>query len=63
MGMNEHNQIIAKNTLAYNGKHVFQIGHEATSCTESPGFILNNDIYFVDCPGLDDQDKMKEYPN
>ena len=54
MDMNEHNQIIAKQNLIYKDREVFKIGHKATSCTESPEFILTKGIYCVDCPGLDD---------
>ena len=42
---------------------MFKIGHNVSSCTETPGFYLHQGIYYVDCPGLQDQDKSKEYPN
>ena len=54
---------ICTESLEYNGRVVFDIGHEAKSKTEAPGFYQHNGIYFVDCPGIDDQEKIKEFPN
>ena len=33
--------------------------------TQLPEFFqhLDNDLFFVDCPGLEDQDRLNEYPN
>ena len=42
---------------------VFQIHHNSKSGTKSPGFYLHDDIYFLDCPGVCDQESFREYPN
>ena len=58
--------IIAKQQLTYNNKHQFTIGHDIKSCTQNPGFYKSTEhdnIYFVDCPGTQDQNKFKEFPN
>jgi len=36
------------------GESVYEIGNTVKSCTQSPGFYLVDDIYFLDCPGLQD---------
>ena len=63
MDMDEYARPIVNQPLVYKGKAVFEIGHEAKSCTATPGFCCHKQIYFVDCPGLYDQDHSKEYPN
>jgi len=63
MDHNEDCNIVATEVLKYADKPVFTIGHDSRSCTETPGYYLEKDVYFVDCPGLQDQDKLKEYPN
>lgn len=63
MDMDDDCNIIASADLKHGDDVVFKIGHEVQSCTQAPGFYLNEDIYYVDCPGLEDQDKFKEYPN
>ena len=47
---------------------MFKIGHDAISCTETPGFLeIDNEdgesAILVDCPGLNDVNANKEYPN
>ena len=42
---------------------VFKIGSDVKGCTERPGFLKKNDIYFVDCPGFLENIKVKEYTN
>jgi len=54
MQLDKDYNVIAKNKLEYNGKSCFKIGHSASSCTQTPGFLKHNDIYFLDCPGLED---------
>ena len=61
--MDDECNIIATQELKNGDEVVFKIGHEVSSCTQAPGFYLHNDIYYIDCPGLEDQDKFKEYPN
>jgi len=61
--MDDECNIVAKGELKNGDEVVFKIGHEVSSCTQAPGFYLHNDIYYIDCPGLEDQDKFKEYPN
>ena len=56
MTLNDDYNIVAKKTLKYKEKNVFEIGHGIQSCTEVPGFYPRDDIYFVDCPGQSDQD-------
>ena len=64
MELNDDCELVAKDQLmSPNGNPVFKIGHEAKSCTEIPGFYVKDDIYFLDCPGLEDQDKTKEGQN
>ena len=63
MDYNADCNIIATEVLRYKDRPVFGIGHESKSCTETPGFYQEKGLYFVDCPGLQDQDKLKEYPN
>jgi len=63
MEYNDDCNIEVTEVLMYKDRPVFEIGHESKSCTETPGFYLEKDVYFVDCPGLQDQDKLKEYPN
>ena len=63
MELNEDYCPVCKKDMIFNNKVVFQIGHNTKSCTASPGFMKHKGIYFVDCPGLQDQDKAKEYPN
>ena len=64
MELNDDCNVQAKKTL-YGTKDeiLFEIGHQTTSCTRMPGFYLHEDIYFLDCPGIEDQDKTREYPN
>jgi len=57
MAMDEDCNIIAKNQLVHNFTNVFEIGHGAQSCTQAPGFYNHHDIYYVDCPGLEDQNQ------
>jgi len=61
--INDDCNIIAREDLMYEGDVVFAIGHDNKSCTSTPKFYLYDNIYFVDCPGTQDQDQMKEYPN
>ena len=63
MDYNENKNIVSKQDVLHNGEVVFGIGHDVKSCTETPGFCMREDIYFVDCPGIQDQDMLKEYPN
>ena len=63
MDLNDDCDIVALNKLIHNDEAVFEIGHGAKSCTETPGFYPYENMYFLDCPGLQDQDKLKEYPN
>ena len=63
MYRNIDGDVVTKNIIKYNGDEVFQIGHEVLSCTQEPSFLKQDDIYFVDCPGLQDQDIKREYPN
>ena len=64
MELNDDCNIQAKKKLfGTNGKVVFEIGFAATSCTRMPGIYAHDDIYFLDCPGVEDQDKTREYPN
>lgn len=50
--------------LFYNGMKIFETSTGVKSCTSTPGFFkMNNGVYIVDCPGLDDNDPTKEYPN
>ena len=44
-------------------REVFRIGHNVESCTECPEFFKKNNVYIVDCPGLEDSDPTKEFPN
>ena len=54
MDLDDDCNIIASQALKYKGEEVFRIGHEVQSCTQSPGFYLDSDVYYVDCPGLED---------
>ena len=53
--------------LMKNGRRMFVIGHNAASCTETPGFYdvdsSNGKFYFVDCPGFSDNNRNLEFPN
>ena len=62
MALNDEYNPIAKGTLEYNGKPVFVIGDQHGDSTPLPGFYPHNGIFFVDCPGIEDTDMMKEYP-
>lgn len=49
---------------------MFEIGHECKSMTETPGFCIykgndgeGQEVYLIDCPGLNDTDRTKEYSN
>ena len=50
MSLDGDSNIVASKELKYNKKPVFV-------------FYEKHDIYVVDCPDLQDQDKMREYPN
>ena len=64
MELNEDCDVAAKQYLTgANGGPVFEIGFAAKSCTEVPGYYVAGDVCFLDCPGLEDQDKTREYPN
>ena len=63
MDYDEEMNRVAKQQLLYKGEVVFRIGQGVLSCTCLPGFYPHEDIYFVDCPGLNDSDPLKEYPN
>ena len=52
--LNENMNILAKHKLVYKDQVVFKIGQGVISCTQLPGFYPYQDIYFVDCPGLND---------
>lgn len=50
--------------LFYKDKKVFETSSGVSSCTSTPGFYkLDNGVYVVDCPGMDDSDGTKEFPN
>jgi hypothetical protein len=56
--------IISKNILKdLKGNEIFKIGHKILSQTSTPQFYPVGDICFVDCPGVQDQKKVNEYPN
>ena len=63
MFMNNDYNISSRSELSYKGRRSFLIGHENKSCTETPTFYPINDVYFVDCPGIADQNEQKEYTN
>ena len=59
MKLDKNNNIVTKNKYLLNnqGDYVFKIGHQkGTCCTEQAGFYFKDDIYFMDLPGLDDQE-------
>lgn len=54
--------------IIVNGRVMFKIGHEANSCTETPGYCElpgkdGESVWLVDCPGLNDTNATKEYSN
>ena len=50
--------------LEHEGRTMFKIGGDVTSCTALPGFYpLSDDTYLVDCPGLGDSNEYLEFPN
>lgn len=52
--------------LEYEGRALFGVGHEATSCTSIPSFHpldAKETTFLVDCPGFGDSDCFKELPN
>ena len=61
----EEEQVVPKgDDLIYNGRKIFETSTGVESCTTTPGFFkMKNGVYIVDCPGLDDNDPTKEYPN
>ena len=63
MGSDDDGNIRANQNLVYNGKEQFVIGDGVESCTRNPGFFKYNNLYIVDCPGLNDNDRFLEYPN
>ena len=50
--------------LVHDGRAMFKIGHDMTSCTFLPGFYpIDEETYLVDCPGLGDSNEYLEFPN
>ena len=65
MEYNDEDQVVPTGgDLIHNGQKIFETSTGIKSCTSTPGFYrLTNGVYIVDCPGLDDNDPTKEYPN
>ena len=63
MAEDDDHFIIATKKLQFNTRESFKIGEGTISCTKTPEFYLHKGIYFVDCPGVKDQDTSKQYIN
>ena len=64
MMLDEDCNIVAKDKLTDpNGKEVFEIGSGSKSCTGMPTYYQQQNVYFVDCPGQEDQNRTKEFLN
>lgn len=59
-------RMLTEEPLEFEGRHVFQIGHQLQSCTKDPGFYPLDEeatVFMADAPGFGDSDIFSEIPN
>jgi hypothetical protein len=62
MELNDDYNPVAKETLKFDKKTVFEIGNQDLIKSAIPGFYKHNEVFFVDFPGIEDCDISNEYP-
>ena len=61
MSLNKDRKMVAMNKVTHEGCEVFQIRDAFNCCTNEIKFCISDDIYFMDTPGIYQEDQDREY--
>jgi len=56
MSLNKDRKMVAMNKVTHEGCEVFQIRDAFNCCTNEIKFCISDDIYFMDTPGIYQED-------